>query len=342
MQKSCAPSILNRCNEIKKRGPMKYIITVAMIVLFTSAIHADTAQILNKAPPISKSYTLIEVAPDVYVIHGPKEVPSPSNQGFMNNPSFIVTDAGVVVIDPGSSVQTGDMLLKKINTITKKPVVAIFITHVHGDHWLGNDAIVTAYPKVKIYAHPLVKPMLDKGDGQYWIDFMLRLTKGATAGTQIVVPTDDINDGDTIMIGGLDFQIIHPAKAHTVTDIMILVKQKDVLFLGDNANNGFVVPIEGSLPDNIKSLDVALASTASVFIPGHGKTAGKKMVHHYQKLLMLIYNAVKQGYANGLEDYEIRTKIEPKLAQWKNWTGFKNQLGKIINFSYLELENKDF
>jgi ribonuclease BN (tRNA processing enzyme) len=38
--------------------------------------------------------------------------------------------------------------------ITNKPIVAVFNTHVHGDHWLGNQAIVERYPAVKIYAHP--------------------------------------------------------------------------------------------------------------------------------------------------------------------------------------------
>jgi glyoxylase-like metal-dependent hydrolase (beta-lactamase superfamily II) len=34
--------------------------------------------------------------------------------------------------------------------ITNKPIVAVFNTHVHGDHWLGNQAIVERYPAVKI------------------------------------------------------------------------------------------------------------------------------------------------------------------------------------------------
>jgi len=51
----------------------------------------------------------------------------------------VLTAKGVVVVDPGSSVQVGEMLLKKIATVTKDPVIAVFNTHIHGDHWLGND-----------------------------------------------------------------------------------------------------------------------------------------------------------------------------------------------------------
>nr|WP_231892881.1 MBL fold metallo-hydrolase [endosymbiont of unidentified scaly snail isolate Monju] len=72
----------------------------------------------------------------------------------MNNPSFLVTEQGVVVVDPGGTLQAGRMLVGKIRATTDKPVLAVFNTHVHGDHWLGNQAIVEAWPQAVIYAHP--------------------------------------------------------------------------------------------------------------------------------------------------------------------------------------------
>mgnify|MGYP001551492932 FL=1 len=95
----------------------------------------------NKAPALDVEYKADKIADDVYVIHGPLETPNPMNQGFMNNPGFLVTDAGVVIVDPGGSVQTGEMVLNVLSGITDKPVVAVFASHIHGDHWLGNDAI---------------------------------------------------------------------------------------------------------------------------------------------------------------------------------------------------------
>ena len=60
-----------------------------------------------------------DVAPDritdsTWVIHGPLGYPSVENQGFMNNPAFVITDKGVVVIDPGGSLQAGRMVMKQI------------------------------------------------------------------------------------------------------------------------------------------------------------------------------------------------------------------------------------
>ena len=104
-----------------------------------------------------------QVSNHVWVIHGPLELPNEKNEGFMNNPAFIVTDGGVVVVDPGSSVHTGNMLLREIRKVTDKPVIAVFDTHVHGDHWLGNDAIKRAFPEADIYAHDKTISMIEAG-----------------------------------------------------------------------------------------------------------------------------------------------------------------------------------
>ena len=149
---------------------------------------AGAAYALQKAAPLRGEWTPEQVAPGVYVIHGPTELPSPSNQGFMNNPAFVVTDAGVVVIDPGSSVQVGEMLLERIGRVTDKPVLAVFNSHIHGDHWLGNQAIREKFPDVPIYGHERVGPKIIAGAGTEWVEMLLRMTENATAGTGVVKP----------------------------------------------------------------------------------------------------------------------------------------------------------
>ena len=52
----------------------------------------------------------------------------------------------------------------------------MFNTHVHGDHWLGNDAIRKDYPKAKIYAHPKARSAIAAGEGAKCD----RATKGTT------------------------------------------------------------------------------------------------------------------------------------------------------------------
>ena len=110
-------------------------------------------------------YRFEAVTKGVYVMHGPLQEPSKQNQGFMNNPAFVITDAGVVVVDPGSSVQTGEMVLRQVAKVTDKPLLAVLNTHVHGDHWLGNQAMREFAPEVPIYAHPKMLEAVEAGAG---------------------------------------------------------------------------------------------------------------------------------------------------------------------------------
>ena len=77
------------------------------------------------------------VGANVSVMHGPLAEPNVSNQGFMNNPAIVVSNNGVILIDPGSTLGVGEKVLDEVRKVTDKPVLAIFNTHIHGDHWLA-------------------------------------------------------------------------------------------------------------------------------------------------------------------------------------------------------------
>jgi glyoxylase-like metal-dependent hydrolase (beta-lactamase superfamily II) len=306
-------------------------------------IVAGAAWALQKAAPLRGAWTPDEVAPGVYVIHGPKELPSPDNQGFMNNPAFIVTDQGVVVVDPGSSVQVGEMVLARIAQVTDKPVLAVFNSHIHGDHWLGNQAIRTKYPEVPIYGHERVGPKVLEGAGTQWIQIMLRMTENATAGTEVVRPDHPVKDGDELSIGGLTYRVMNNDKAHTDTDIMLHVDELDVIFLGDNAGHERILRLEGgSFPGNIQALDNALQTGATVFVPGHGPTGGPEVAERYRDYLATVYTTAQQGVDDGLADFELRPLLLPELEPWQDWAGFEQELGPHINAAFLEAEMAAF
>ena len=304
---------------------------------------AGAAYALQKAAPIRGEWAPEQIAPGVYVIHGPTELPSPSNQGFMNNPAFVVSDEGVVVIDPGSSVQVGEMVLERIGQITDKPILAVFNSHIHGDHWLGNQAIRAKYPDVPIYGHERVGPKVLAGAGTQWVQLMLRLTENATAGTEVVKPDHPVKDGDTLSIGGLTYAVMNNDKAHTDTDIMLHLPEKGVLFLGDNAGHGRILRLEGgSFAGNIVALENALATGATVFVPGHGPSGGVEVAQRYRDYLEVLYSTVQQGVEDGLADFEIRPLLLPKLEPWRHWAGFDIELGPHISGAFLEAEAAAF
>lgn len=296
----------------------------------------------TKAPPIKGGFTPTRITDRVYVIHGPNQLPSIQNQGFMNNPGFVLTSKGVVVVDPGSSVQVGEMLLAQIALVTQDPVIAVFNTHIHGDHWLGNQAIKAAFPKAVIYAHANMKTKTGV-EGENWVRLLNNLTDGAVKGTQPVAPDVTIDNDETLKLGNSRFRIYHTGKAHTDGDLMIEVIDEKVLFLGDNVNHGRLGRMDdGHFQGNLAAIDVALKTGAQHFIPGHGLSNGREVIKGYQEYLKTLHAMVKKFYDQGLADFEMKPQVAAALAQYKTWTEFDNELGRHISLAYQQIQADAF
>ena len=286
-----------------------------------------------------RDYPAERVAARTWVIHGPLGDPSVENQGFMNNPAFIVTAAGVVVIDPGSSVQAGRMVLRQIRKITDLPVTHVLNTHVHGDHWFGNQALHEAFPQAQILAHPRMIQEAHGGQAARWLALMDRLTAGFTRDTRPVIPTVPVVEDQQLSIGGVTLRIHAPPKAHSGTDIMIHAVEEDVMFLGDNVMNGRLGGMnDGTFRGNIAACDRALAVPAKTFVPGHGHTAGRDIVTAYRTYLAILFETARAEYDQGKQDYEMKDAIRAKLGRFAGWVGFDLNFGRHISVAVLEIE----
>jgi glyoxylase-like metal-dependent hydrolase (beta-lactamase superfamily II) len=145
-----------------------------LVILFLAVLsfagHAHNVTL----PKAVKDMSLQKVTDNVYVVHGIHAMPDKDNQAFISNSGIVVSDEGVVIIDTGGSLQIGEMLLNKVKEVTDKPVIAVFNTHLHGDHWLGNAAIRKAYPDARIYAHERAIERLQNGEAEQWLDIFMQ------------------------------------------------------------------------------------------------------------------------------------------------------------------------
>jgi len=313
---------------------MRFFATLS-IALVAFSINASATEI--------SGYPLDKIAANTYVVHGPLEFPTKDNKGFMNNPGFVITKTGVVVVDPGSSLQVGRMLLKKIRETTNKPVTHVLNTHVHGDHWLGNQAFSEAFPKVVIMAHPDMIKRAKAGAAKDWIALMSRSTGGATDGTRAVIPTEPLIDKQELKIGGMQFRIHAPTKAHSFTDIMIEVEEESVVFLGDNVLYKRLPRMDdGTFKGNAKACQLAINLNAKTYVPGHGRSGDKNIITPYMNYLNIVYNEAGKYYEEGMADFEMKPKILLKLKEYKDWAGFTHEMGKHVSLAILEYERDAF
>ena len=129
-------------NEPRTAPP---ILTFLFLFLFASLASTDDESRKNRA-----DYPVTKQADRVYVIYGLLDEPSKANHGYRNNIVFVVIKTGVLGMDVGTSVYAGNMALDKIRSVTDKPVVAVFNSHIHGGHWLGDQVSKEANSKVNI------------------------------------------------------------------------------------------------------------------------------------------------------------------------------------------------
>ncbi len=311
---------------------------IALLAL-SFVLHVQAA----KGPPVP-DYPADRVADGVYVIHGPLTTPNPENQGFMNNPALVMTSAGVVVVDPGGSLQSGEMVLRVLKTLTDRPVVAVFNTHIHGDHWLGNQAIRAAYPNARIYAHPKMIEMARNGAGDGWISLLEQAAPGAADGTVPEIPDRSVDNGQSIRIGDTEFRIHHFGQTHTPTDIMLSIRDGRILFTGDNLLNGRLGNTrDAHIGHMIEATDALVGKLdPRVIIPGHGRSGDRAMYEHAMEPFRMIYRIVREQYDEGLSDFEIKPMVVEALKAYRDWEEFDALIGKMVNQAWLEIEEADF
>lgn len=321
------------------RGLRGLISALLIGMLMASAGFGTRAQAGERV----RDYPARQIAPHTYVIEGPLGYPDVANQGFMNNPAFIVTRTGVVVIDPGSSVQAGRMVVRQIRKVTDQPVTHVLITHVHGDHWLGNQGIREAWPRAELMGGAAMIAQAHASAGQEWVGRMHRATQGFTDGTVPVVPDHVLKDGQTLAIGGLHFRIYVTPNAHSGTDLYVEQVEDSVVFLGDDVTNGRIARMDdGNFKGNIAACDLAIGLKAKHYVPGHGAVGGVDIVRNFRGYLNTLYEEVATHFARGEAAYEMKDAVIAALKPYQQWVGFNEEVGKHISLARLEIEQAEF
>lgn len=222
------------------------------------------------AAPPSPHVQPVRVAPGVYFVQGLSALGSPANRNFISNAGFVVTPAGVVVIDALGSATLAEELIRAIRAVTPQPIRHVIVTHYHADHIYGLQVFKDA--GAEIIAHEGGRDYLvsdtarlrleaSREDLKPWIDAKTRL-----------VPADRWLRADIdLELGGVKLQVRHVGPSHTPEDLAVFLPQQRVLFAGDLVFRGRV-PFVGQADSGrwIAGLERLLAFDAAVMLPGHG------------------------------------------------------------------------
>lgn len=248
----------------------------------------------------------MQVTDRVWFVQGNAALGSPANRNFISNAGFVVTDDGVVVVDALGSPELATELLSEIQRITSQPVRYVIATHYHADHIYGLQTLVQA--GAKVLAHASAREYLNSDTAQKRLETSrIELAPWVNVDTHLV-PADQWLEGkeSRLRVGGLDFVIAHVGPAHTPEDVVVMVPQLGVLFVGDLFFRGRI-PFVGQADSRlwIESLNRIMQFQPSIVIPGHGPVSTDPMADMTLTRDYLLYlRKTMSESAKNLEPFE--------------------------------------
>ena len=300
-----------------RRQVLKWIAGASGVALTPQALQfANAAEDFLKGPPV-KDIPAKQISKHVWLILSPDGFPTPENRGMMANVTFVVASKGVIILDSGASLQIGEMAIRMIKKVTNKPVIAIFNSHYHGDHFLGNQAFVEAYGKdLPIYAHPYSITQIKGIEGNAWRNLMERWTNQATAGTKVIPPTRVTNHGEVFDYGDVRIKIHHHGVAHTPGDICMQVIEDRVTYVGDIAMGNRIANIDdGSYVGTFKTYkNLQTSEGDQLWVPGHGEPS-QQLLTQYGEFLAGIYDTCVKAVKDGQDLSVAKSLVDRKSTR---------------------------
>ena len=245
---------------------LTFIFIISSILLACN----QSAEILYPATDVEME--LKQVSKHVYYVQGKAGIAT-DNEGFISNAGFIVTDEGVVVFDALGTPSLADLFIKKIRTVTDKPIIKMIVSHYHADHIYGLQ--VFKEQGAQIIAPKGVMDYLSSPSAAERIEerrFSLEPWVNET--TYLVEPDIIIDKPMTFKHGDITFTIDVLGTAHSEGDLTLFVENDRVLFSGDIIFEGRVPYLgDANTKKWLATLTEMEVGKITALIPGHGPAA---------------------------------------------------------------------
>jgi glyoxylase-like metal-dependent hydrolase (beta-lactamase superfamily II) len=291
-------------------------------------------------------YAFNELAPGVWAAIRPDPFELPQE----GNAIFVVTERGVVLFDAGGSPAMGEAIVAKVRAVTTQPITQVVLSHWHGDHMRGLQAIRAAFPQSQILAHPharqfivntqdrwlkrrvsmapniskAVHAALDKSQDlsgrpltppeRKWLENGLSIVDDLDRENQrtaYVVPDVTFEDRLTLYLGTREIRFLRVGNAHTAGDVVLWLPQEKIVATGDVVTAPIPLMPSPYTHDYPDALETIKALGFTTLVPGHGPVEHDAQ---YLDLLGETFRSVtaqmRSLVARGLTEDEAVAKID--------------------------------
>lgn len=303
---------------------IKFLISISVLLSFS--VQAEVEMKIKK------------ITDNVYALVGEFSQRSPDNYANNSTHGVIITNKGVILVDPGGSYKGGQQIANLIKTITPLPVRYVINTGGQDHRWLGNgyfkDHGATIISSKNAFNDH------KKGTDNHMNTLSRLLGDDGLAGTVPTYADITFDNQKTLDFGGVHLEIYHTGAAHTVGDSFVWMPSTKTMFSGDIVFVGRLLGI-GPARDSqswIKVFEDMAKYKPNHIVPGHGDVTNiHKATQDTYNYLVFLREKVSEVLDDG-GDMQDAIKIDQsQFSHLANYEGFSKRVAQSL-FEQMEFE----
>src|SRR5947209_11491414 len=253
-----------------------------------------------------------QVAPDLHFLF----------EFSSSNAVVLTTGDGVLVIDTRQHPRDGEDLLRRIRSLTDKPIKWVINSHFHGDHHFGNPpfqaagaTFVAQTATARLMAKVQPKELARRGN-------FFKSRGYDPAEVRLVLPDVTFDSEMTIRLGGREVRLAYLGPGQQVGDTFVFFPHARTVFttgmFGPRSMPNMAVP--PSVEHWLALLEQVAAMDVDKILPAHGDVSTTKDVKERAAMLADEYATVKAANAKGVTlDEALKTLRFPQYQDWRNY-----------------------
>ena len=241
------------------------------------------------------------------------------------NTGIVIGDDAVLVIDTQATPVMAADVIRRIRTLTDKPIRYVVLSHYHAVRVLGASAYA---PQQVIASRDTYDLIVERGeaDMKSEIERFPRLFRAVESVPGLTWPTLVFERSLTLWLGKLEVRILQVGRGHTKGDTIVWLPQDRILFSGDLVEFD-ATPYAGDayFSDWPATLDALAAMQPAKLVPGRGAAlqtpaAVATGIAGTRSFVAELYAAVQRRAAAGNDlkaiYAEVASELRPKYGQW--------------------------
>ncbi len=249
----------------------------------------------------------VQVSKRVWCFFGAMQMPTKDNAGDMSNSCYIMGNGSWIAWDSGPSYIFAEQAHAAMKKIKDMPVKAVFVSHEHDDHWLGNNyytetqgAVVYGPKSVNVnylgYDEHTGKPNENTREFPAQTRMIRALYQNAIRGTRLVPVEKSFDDTQTFNLYGVKIEYVKVGYAHSEEDWFMYLPDDKVALVADVVMNGRVTSNrDGIIIGQLNALKAIKSREWNHLVPGHGFVTDKSATDESVKYFTLIKDRVLEG-----------------------------------------------